>query len=568
MLEALSPFFLWQAAEPARYWAVVWTSLGVTALLSFLPALAVGAKHHWPGRLAHPVIFSGVFVATFLAWRWPTWFAGPQPNPDEAHMIAGAITLRDYPVFWRDVDGTTHGPLNDYALLPATAAGLPLDLVGARFTGSLLAAGALLAVWLTTRRWLDDASSRLALLPALVFWGGTSFWDFFQYSSELVPLFLIAVGGTLGTVALKSGSPLWRRAALAGAAAALGLVPYAKLQAIPLAAAVGFILLCATFGWPNPKSTRARYVETGWLVAGALVPTLLLLVTLAGSGLLAEFFQAYIRSNLLYAESRHLSWGGQLLDWNRYLAAAPGSASFFQGYLWAALLLLVPALFRGGRPAFWTTLGWAVAIASFLTVLAPGRTYLHYLHFLVPGAAFLLACSLSAAQQNLAPISPWLARAALLVGLLVALGPQLAFRHREDHPFLRSHVAWRATPPSSLVARLKMESLPRDRLTIWGWRPMLHVETGLPQGTRDGQTQRMIEPGPMAEYYRNRFMGDFQRNRPRWFVDAVGPGNFAYEDRRSQDHRTFRALALVVRDDYELLGEFDGCRLYRRKDPR
>lgn len=559
---------MWQAAEPARYWAIVWTGFGLTALLAFLPALAVGANRPWLPRLAHPVIFGGVLIVSFLAWRWPTWFAGPQQNPDEAHMIAGAITLRDYPVFWRDVDGTTHGPLVDYALLPATVAGLSIDLVGARITGTILAAGALLSVWLATRRWLDEVSSRLALLPALVFWGGTTFWDFFQYSSELVPLFLTTVGGALGAAALKSEKHLLRRVSLVGAAAILGLVPYAKLQAVPLAAAVGAVLICATVVCSPLPPTRSRWLEASWLVGGALAPTLLLLVALTASGLLSEFYQAYIKSNLQYAESRHMPWGEQLLGWNDYLASAPGSGPLVHGTFWAALLLLIPAVFRGGRPALWTILGWAMAITSLLAVLAPGRPYLHYLHFLVPGAAFILACSLSAAQQSLAPISPWLARAAMAVGVLVALVPQLSFRHREEHPFLRDHIALRSKPPSTLAVRIMRESLPGDRLTIWGWRPILHVETGLPQGTRDGQTQRMIEPGPMTEYYRKRFLNDFQLNKPRWFVDAVGPGNFAYEDRRSHDHKTFRDLAYAVREDYVLIGEFDGCRLYRRKRSR
>lgn len=559
---------MWQAADTARYWAIVWTGLGVTALLALLPAFAEVANRRWLARLAHPGIFAGVLLVSFLAWRWPTWFAGPQPNPDEAHMIAGAITLRDHPAFWRDVDGTTHGPLNDYALLPVIAVGLSLDLVGARFTGSLLAAGALLAVWLATRRWLDDASSRLALLPALVFWGGTSFWDFFQYSSELVPLSLTTAGGALGSAALRIENSTWRRVTLAGAAVALGLVPYAKLQAVPLAVTVGVVLVGATLACPHSGPRRTSWLEACWLIGGAVAPTLLLLLSLAASGLMGEFYQSYIKSNLLYAGSRHLSWGEQLKGWSEYLASAPGSAAFFYATLWAALLLLVPGLFRGARPAVWTALGWVIAIASFITVLAPGRAYLHYLHFLVPGAAFLLACSLGAAQQNLTPISPWIARAAMVVGVLVALVPQMAFRHGEDHPFLRDHAALRSRPPSSLAARLNQEGLPGDRLAVWGWRPMLHVETGLPQGTRDGQTQRMIETGPMTEYYRDRFLKDFLRNKPRWFVDAVGPGNFAYEDRRSQDHRSFRGLAHVVREDYELLGEFDGCRLYRRKDFR
>ena len=60
-----------------------------------------------------------VLAGALLAFRWPLLWAPHQQNPDESQLIAGAITLRHDPVFWRSVDGVTAGPLDYYPLLPA-----------------------------------------------------------------------------------------------------------------------------------------------------------------------------------------------------------------------------------------------------------------------------------------------------------------------------------------------------------------------------------------------------------------------------------------------------------------
>lgn len=552
--------FQWFAASPPRYWAVVWVLGGITAGLALAPEL--GAARVWARRLAHPAWFALAVLLTFLAFRWPTWFADAQVNPDEAHMIAGAITLREYPVFWRDVDGTTHGPLADYVLLLAPALGLPMDFAGARLVGTLLQVATLLAVWIAARRLFDAGSARLALLPALLFWAATSFYDLLQYSSELMPICLTAVGGALGAVAVTTPSVFGRRAALFGAAFLLGLVPYAKLQGVLQAGLIGLILAGAV--WRSTAgSEQARRMDLGWLLGGALLPTVLLLVGLATAGLLREFYESYVRNNVLYANARHMSYADQLSGWVGYLDATPGCLAFFLGTLLAALLLLGPGVRGNRRPVL--ALGWALAFVGFLSVIVPGRTYLHYQHFLVAPGAFLLAASLHAARAGFGNLSPWVARATAVVAVLIAAWPQVSARRSEHNPFIERYTGPRAAGSSDIGQLLQSKLQPGDRLAIWGWRPGLYVETGLPQGTRDGQTSRMIEQSPMRTYYRKRYLADMVRNRPRWFVDATGGDNFAYKNRSSEGHQTFWDLEGFVRTDYELVGEADGCRLYRRK---
>ncbi|MBS0633198.1 MAG: hypothetical protein JSS11_14905 [Verrucomicrobia bacterium] len=549
----------WLAAEPGRYWTSCWITFAIATALAFVPEF--GSGRTWARRLSHPLWFALAVLLVFAAFRWPSWYFPRDFNPDEPQMIAGAVTLREYPVFWRDVDGTTHGPLTDYILLLGPIFGLPLNLIGCRIIATLLAAGSLLATWWAGRRLLDPTSARLAILPAVLLWASTFTFDFLQYSSEVLPIFLTAVGGALGVLGVTSSGPRSRRLALVAAGLALGSVPYSKLQGVPLAALVGLLLIVAVF---RTSGGRARWADLGWLIGCALVPTMVVAAALAIFGLGAEFYQSYWLNNLFYASGRWMSYVDQIKALPAYLDMAPGSRPFFFGSLWAVLLLLIPAVW--GNRRLMLAVGWAVGLAGFYTVLAPGRTFQHYIQFLITPAAFLLAVSLHGARRGLDRWSPWGWRGLLPIAMALALWPGISDRVKTSgQQLLNEYLHEQDQRVSEIGRHLLAEARPGDRLAMWGWRAMLYVETGLPQAIRDAQTYRAIENYPMRDYYRARYMADFQRAKPRWFVDAVGGDNFIYHDRQAAGHETFPELQAEISQHYMLVGDWSGCRLYQRR---
>ncbi|HET7536454.1 MAG TPA: hypothetical protein VFJ90_08375, partial [Candidatus Didemnitutus sp.] len=112
---------------------------------------------------------------------------------------------------------------------------------------------------------------------------------------------------------------------------------------------------------------------------------------------------------------------------------------------------------------------------------------------------------------------------------------------------------------------LQRDAKPGERLAMWGWQPNLYVETGMAQGTRDAHTAFLIATGSLRDYYRARYLADFRHNQPGWFVDAVGPGRFCYQDRTLSGYETFPALAAIVQSDYTFVADVEGYRIYRRK---
>jgi hypothetical protein len=122
-------------------------------------------------------------------------------------------------------------------------------------------------------------------------------------------------------------------------------------------------------------------------------------------------------------------------------------------------------------------------------------------------------------------------------------------------------------PParSQLTELVRRFSTRDEPLAVWGWRSSLYVEAGRRQATRQAQTEAQIYPNPLQGYFLKRYFEDFQAANPPVFADAVGPGNFVFED-RARAHECFPQLRDWVQAHYTLVADLDGTRLYVRDD--
>jgi len=94
-------------------------SLATFGWLSLLAALAWTVRDATASRPSRLLGWAWWLLLAVVAFRWPILWFPHQQNPDESQLIAGSITLRQDPVFWRSVDGGTAGPIDFYPLLPA-----------------------------------------------------------------------------------------------------------------------------------------------------------------------------------------------------------------------------------------------------------------------------------------------------------------------------------------------------------------------------------------------------------------------------------------------------------------
>lgn len=561
MLKAL---FNWFDANPSVYWGI--GTFATVLLLGWLFRAIREPATPGEHRRATDWAVALLFLAVILAWRWPPLLHINEFNPDEAQRIAGALTFGADLLPYRSVDGTTSGPLNTMALLPLHWLGIPQDYFNARLTGLLMVWSALVAAYAIVRSLSSPAVAALGLLPGVFFFATASDTDFIHYSSEHCPIFLGWLGAWLiwrGRPAAAEAARLLRPSWLLGGCV-IGLLPWAKLQAGPIALA--FAAWGAVLGLSDTQRRwPARFGQVALLAAATLLPTLGFLALFAATGQFEQFWLSYIVNNLHYtqlsasaADVLRELW--RLSQFTKHVPAflLGPVVLIVLGLLWSAARLRLPHALHAAALLFLAAAGYAI--------LAPRHGFHHYLLFGVVPLAFWAALGVAECFRDLQrPLARSLA-AAFVVALTA--GPLLHNRVHNRVPPIFGHFAeyWRQPrdEPGRLVRSL---ARPGDRIALWGWWCHLHVETGLPQATREGQTERQMRDIPLRDtFYRPRYLADIRHHRPAFFVDAVGPGAFCFEDRHAWSHETFPELRAYVADNYRLVQDFGKARIYIRND--
>jgi len=543
------PLLQWLDRAPLVYaFAFVLVGFAVATLVAWLPREE--GKLHPLARAALP----WVWLLLLLAGRWPQLFVVGELNPDSSQFLAGALTLRHDPVFWRSVDGMTAGPLIYYTLTLVSWLGMPLTYFTARLVALVLFGITFAAAHRLIAAHHGPRVAGFALLPTALFFALTTDPDFNHYSSELVPLALIMGAATLF---LHPGRQTKLPALLMGAVLA-GAVPWAKLQAAPIAAALGLLVVVRVLRDPA-LPTRARLGRAAMVVGAALLPTIgfLGLVTFAHS--FSDFYRSYIVQNLLYTDPGR----GALLGAESRLLRGDFATLGYATVLLTAFAGLALALPRRPSPQPLSPLlpaGGLMLGVAFLCVITPGRDFLHYTLLLLPGLLLLSGAAVGEGKRALRRAR---------IGGLIALSclTLLVLRVDEPKPATLGQLASNyRTPDSKLGELVKLLSASDRQVGVWGWEMQLYVESGARQATRSAYSYWQITQGPQRDYFRARYLGDLQRNRPPVFVDAVGEATKFFHGRDRLAHETFPELAEFIAREYCLVAELRFARVYARRD--
>ena len=235
------------------------------------------------------------------------------------------------------------------------------------------------------------------MLPAILFVGGTVHTDFVHYSSEQTPLLLLMPGVVGGMRPLAS----WRRTLRFMpylAAFCAGAIPFAKLQAAPLALVAGGGLLVRALDLPE---TTARRRATVLLLACATAPSVLFLGPLAVRGELHHFTTSYIRWATVYVTTP--------LSPTAVIRMAQADPVFYGLALCmttaaAAWLMMLAFADRAWDRETITqcVLCLGLLAAAILAVMTPGWDFPHYLYLLVPTGALTSGVLLAMGQRGAA----------------------------------------------------------------------------------------------------------------------------------------------------------------------
>lgn len=478
-------------------------------------------------------------------------------NPDESQLIAGALVLPERPVFWREVDGTTHGPLAQYPLLLPAALGARLDYTSARLVSAGIVVLLLLTLHAALATWLAEGTARLVILPGWTWLIFNQDPEIAQYTTGLMPSLLVALAAWPALRLLASGatSPAW--CALAGAAA--GAVPFAKLQAVPLALWIfGFML--AALGRSGAPD-RSRWIAA--CLVGALVPAILLLGPTVAGGALTDFRIRYLEVNLLGYVAGGSAW------FNRAVPR-PDMLFGFGHFLWPVLAAVTGAAawlaLRRERPS-WTIVVFTagLVLAAAFAIWAPRKPFAHYFLLLAGPLLLLLGAVTGPLFRQLAGAAPrWRAAGVLLLTLGLA-GPSVL--HHFQHPaYFRSIVPTRPPLDRELIAAVQRHTIPGGGLAVWGWQPGLYVFTQTLSATPDLIVFWQIVPSPWRDFYRDSYLRDLAARPPPVFVDTTGPADFFFFRHPDARHEEFPALREFIAQEYTLAETVAGARIFLRRN--
>ncbi len=556
----LFEFFLWLDRGFAQYWAFQWGAFALCLAAALLP----WRRDRWWGRWNHPVLFAALALLLIIAHRW-TCIGGTQEyNPDESQMLAAAITMARHHALW-SIDLGNTGPLAALPLTLPALVGLPIDYTTGRGVALLMNWGVLLCFWGLLRHLFSDWLARVLALPLLCVLAFNRFEEFVQYSSEQGPLFCFAAALFLSVTAFDAAGSVISRARLFGAGLLLGLLPFAKLQAAPLGAVLGLFALVAILRQPE-RSWAQRGREAGWLVGGTLLAIGGSLAAIAASGSLHDFAVSYLQMSLIYAGNRTFGWnqlGAEL--WSLAITAWGFTAFLWPTWVLAGLALPCWGLVRGAARRLLVLAGLLLVCGYYVTG-APGRQFPHYLQFLILPSVFFLAVLYGGLVTR--PAWPWWARLGWLIPWL-ALGvwPQFDFFFSaKSTGYLGTLRESRDHAVGPLAQLIVPRIQPGDTLAVWGWACGYHVQTQLPQAAPEAHTERLISANPLREFYRARYLAALQRDRPAFFIDAVGEGQFGFKNRAVDGHESLPALGAFVAEHYVQVGDLENARLYVRRD--
>jgi hypothetical protein len=524
--------------------------------------------------LEHPVLFFLVAGGALLALRWPMITWDYQFNPDESQMLAQGMRYLSHPIPWRDVDGTTSGPLNSMLLSLMMICGAPASWETARLV--LWASGCLtlMFLYLTLRCFGTRAEAQLALLPTIFFYGLASLPDFFHYSSETLSTLLLSICFYLLAREWTADKPGILRLFLLGFIA--GSVPFAKLQAAPLAlfaVAVGL----GQLGYrhrENWRDWRKWWREALALLAGGAVVPCVLLGLVAANGALKDFWISYILASAQYTKE---PFKARLVGEQKLFLSVSDATPYLLGMVVTLLLLLCAGTTKKVKLAsrlYWPMLAvLAYLLLTIASLVISGKGNWHYLILLVPPVGLLHGLALIVGGTKLnsggesAPAVPRKARTKvagqpaasgttmvfliwLLVFFVFVVGIQCC-----RLPLYLGNVRFYASNQvgNSFMSQFaKQVARPGENLSVWGWMPMFNVQSGLAPGTRDAIGHYVVTAGPYQGYFRNRYLKDLEKSRPVIFIDAVAKGAFIPNWTDDDKHESFPELAAFIAENYTL----------------
>lgn len=506
-----------------------------------LRRLAAWLQREWPG-LAGIAVLAGLL----LILRGDALLSAASFNPDEAEFLAEAKRVGLSWIPYATSTETTHFYLLPWTLAMLGRLGFSLGLPLAHLLAGLAYLFLGSVTWWCLHRRVGVWFAGLGVAgPIVVLFAARDHADFLSFSSELVPVVVMAAGIAVAFAPRRPPGPI--RVAIASML--LGLAPLGKLQALPLA-----LVLCASVVIYAQRQHTARPAGRAFTIAASrglgwfLLPTILFMTLLLVTGKLALFINEPVAFQIDYALRRGVIQPGGDLGWQARLAGlsslippaqAVTSIILAAGTVSLGSILLRPWSWRRRRALLGITLLFAAVLAGLLGAIAPFPYFPHYSVLLFAGAMLgsVVSSAVMADARSPAPRMPSTRRAHASSPLLIILAAACVI---PVAPLILRAPTWptgwgsliasnevdvaRSTHPSD--TKLLTLCPPKSRVFVWGWANELYSYFAWTPASRYVNSIWQIFPLQRQAAYRANLTSELMNERPKCIINAVGPGFF------------------------------------------
>ena len=506
--------------------------------------------------------------------RIPLAILGIQ-NADESLWIASAKMFSYDPRPWLSADTGTGGPLVPLSLITLKWVGLAIDHGSLKFMSGAMMAFSAAALYLGFAKLMSKSIGRLVILPLVVAISCMINNDMVAYNSEHPAILLMSLSFLFLTRVHVSGVGRFNlNLILLGVL--LGLVPFAKLQAVPIAFCLGILACLVDYRKPG---LRPLFI----LVTSALVPTILILLALFLYGGLGEFWFSFVQNNFTYATQTDVEQDGLGLSMNLFfnMLSVPGELHFFLYYSFIIILFclffLLSFVKRMSREqiakVFFVLMMLSVTIYCIVT---PGRPFTHYILLLfipITITSAILVHVVTEIVHNFQeptqlPNQKFFSFSLAIIFLVSTSFYyfQMNFSYSPDYLNKANERYNGFCLQNDVTAVLNRYSSEKERMAVWGWAPELFEGTNFLMGTRDCASSFQIEKGPHQGRLLARYISDLEKNKPKIFIEAIGPNFFGFQDRAKSGFENFADLNAYVKRNYTFDGEVGGARIFVRNE--
>ena len=513
------------------------------------------------------IFFLLIFLSIFFI-KWPDLFRF-ELNPDESFSIVAAMNLAVDPVYCRSYTGGTHGPLVHLPLLAAKLFGFDIDFASARLVGIALFSGTFFFLYQILKLFFNNRVSRLAVLPGVLAFSLFYTWDFAAYNGEYVCVFILTMATYfIARLSKVNASKLYQNTFYSGFI--LGMVPFSKVQSVPaggLLGLLGITILIFRYKRLSPDLIKNFLI---FIFSSALF-TLVYISIIYYSGALNEFWISYIWQNFSYATRFQMTFTDKIINYYEVIFNENNEmAVFIKSQSVCALIFFSIAATSARKSLYKYRYLLVLSLINLLIyvymVSAAGNIFKHYSIFLV--APFLLNTGIVFAVLNEALDYKkvfqtyvnifFIGYCVVYSGIKVHQSSPRPVPNPKDLPG-----SLNGSKTAKLIRALSKKS---DSLIVWGWMDYLYIQTGLYSGTKYTSIFLLVYPNSYNNYFIDQYAADMRRSKSPFFIDAVGPGHFQYENRDVQGHETVSKINDIINNDYKMLADIESNRIYVRKE--